>query len=150
MKLQIALSSGSQWVIPHEADLRLEYRYEYNLPQRNWKQRCKTIGAQYPLFEDEEDFIAKVKASRIVSLFHDDVHNMTSLKSIEDIESLVSHYAYPRDVKRIVEGLKAGIEMPAPIIIAGSKGMWILSGNTRQNCAKVLGIPRKFIVVNAS
>lgn len=150
MKIQISLSANTAWIMPSDEDLRLEYRYEYNLPQRNWPGRCKTIGAPFPLFESEEDFIAKVKASRIVSLFHDDVHNMTSLRSIEDIEDIVSSYAYPRDVKRIVEGLKAGKSMPAPIIIAGNRGMWILSGNTRQNCAKVLGIPRKFIVVNAS
>ena len=151
MKIEIALSAAGDWTYPKDDDLILEYRYEYSLPQRGWPQRCKTIGAQYPLFTDESDFIRKVKASPIVSLpANARVHNMTDYESIEDIEDLVASYRFPRDVPRIVKGLTKGVTMPAPIIIKGKKGMWILSGNTRQNVALVLNVPRKFIVVDAS
>lgn len=151
MKIQISLSSAPQWVIPSEADLRLEYRYEYNLPQRNWKQRCKTIGAYFPLFESEDDFVKRIQTeARVITLTRNDyVHNLTSLKSIEEIEDLVSGYAYPRDVKRIVEGLTNGAHMPMPIIIKGMKGMWILSGNTRQNVAQVLRVRCQALVLDA-
>lgn len=151
MKLEISLSSGPQWVIPEEEDLALEFRYEYALPQRNWAQRCKTIGARYPLFENESDFVTKVNHGRIQLLTRSDqVHNRTQLRSIEEIEDLVSGYAYPRDVARIVEGFKKGVIMPMPIIIKGTKGMWILSGNTRQNIASVMKLPTQVIIVDAS
>lgn len=151
MKIQIALASTAHWIMPSEDDLRLEYRYEYNLPQRNWKGRCKTIGANFPLFADEEDFIAKVKASPIVDLTQTmHVHNLTSLRSVEDVRDLVSGYAFPRDVDRIVTGLKKGVALPAPIIVKGKLGMWILSGNTRQNLASIANIPRQAIMVDAS
>lgn len=152
MKLQIALATAStKWVMPSKEDLILEYKYEYALPQRNWDARCKVIGAPYPLFKDQEDFVSWVLGSPIVTLPKNArVHNMTELNTIGEIEDLVSGYAFPRDVKRIITGLKSGVLMPAPIIIKGTKGMWILSGNTRQNVAKVLNIPRKFILVNAT
>jgi hypothetical protein len=151
MKIQIALSAAGDWTYPKDADLSNEYRYEYALPKRGWPQRCKTIGAKYPVFTDESDFIRKVKASPIVELPPTAyVHNMTDYETIDDIEDLVAGYAFPRDVKRIVKGLSTGVTMPAPIIVKGKKGMWILSGNTRQNVALVLGVPRKFILVDAS
>lgn len=151
MKIQIALSASTTWVMPNKEDLILEYKYEYDLPQRNWAGRCKKIGAPYPLFKDQNDFVRQVMASPIVALSKNEhVHNMTDINTIGGIEDLVSGYAFPRDVKRIVEGLKAGTAMPAPIIIKGTKGLWILSGNTRQNVAHVLNLPRKFILVDAS
>lgn len=151
MKIQIALSATGGWNSPKNADLILEYKYEYNLPHRNWPDRCKTIGAPYPLFKDEKDFIQKVKASPLVDLTDDmHIHNMTNCRSIEAIEMMVAVYAFPRDVKRIVAGMREGVTMPAPIAIKGKKGIWILSGNTRQNVARVLGIPRKIILVDVS
>lgn len=150
MKLNISLSSGG-WIVPSDEDLILEYKYEYNLPQRNWPMRCKTIDAKYPLFENEQDFITKVRAGRIVDLRKfDPVHNMTNCRSIQEIKDMVSRYAFPRDVDRIVQGYKDGVMMPMPIIIQGAKSSWILSGNTRQNVALVMKIPVKAIIVDAS
>src|SRR5271168_1074668 len=153
MKLNAAhrlLSSAVKWVFPSNADLALEYKYEYTLPSRNWAGRCRVIGASYPIFESEDDFIAKVKSSRVAPVTVDmDVNNMTSLRSVEEVRDMVSAYAYPRDVDRIVKGYESGAKMPMPIIIEGKKCSWILSGNTRTNLAFILKIPVKAIWVRA-
>jgi hypothetical protein len=153
MKLGAAnrlLEASVKWVVPKPADLALEFKYEYALPSRNWPQRCKAIGAAYPIFEDEEDFINKVKSSEVAPLTPKmGVHNLTNERSVEDVRDLVSGYAYPRDVDRIVQGYEAGTAMPMPIIIRGKKGSWILSGNTRSNLAFILKIPVKAIWVDA-
>lgn len=150
MKLQIALSNTEIWMRPTRKDLELEYEYEYVNPSRNWKQRCHAIEAVFPIFSSLEDFIRKVNESPIERLTAvTRVHNMTDYRTIEDIEDLVSGYHFPRDVKRIVEGFAALDKMPLPIIIKGRKGRWILSGNTRQNVALVMEVPRKAIVVDA-
>jgi hypothetical protein len=75
---------------------------------------------------------------------------MSHNSSIEDIESMVSSYHQPRDVKRIVQGLKNNAQIPMPIILKGSKGMWIMAGNTRQSTARVLGIDADVLLVDVS
>jgi hypothetical protein len=37
-----------------------------------------------------------------------------------------------------------------PIILKGSKGMWIMAGNTRQSTARVLGIDADVLLVDVS
>jgi hypothetical protein len=153
MKLQAAhrlLAAAVKWVMPKDPDLVLEYKYEYSLSSRNWPQRCKAIGAKYPLFDSEQDFIAKIKAASVEPLTPEmDVHNLTNLRTVEDVRDMVSGYQFPRDVDRIVKGYKEGGTMPMPIIIRGKKGSWILSGNTRSNLAFILKVPVKAIWVDA-
>lgn len=148
--MKISLSTTS-WFVPKPADLKLEYAYEYMLPSRNWKARCSTIGAKYPLFDSEEDFIAKVNAGKIISVTKKSkIHNMTTLSTLDDLQDLVNSYRFPRDIAKIVKGYNAGKPMPMPIIIKGSKGSWILCGNTRSNVAFIMDIPLKAIEVDAT
>jgi len=143
------MAASVKWVMPKDPDLVLEYKYEYTLPSRHWDKRCKAIGAKYPLFDSEEDFVAKIKAASIEPLTSSmRVENLTDYESIEDVKDLVSQYQFPRDVDRIVKGYEAGGSMPMPIIIRGKKGSWILSGNTRTNLAFILKIPVKAIWVD--
>jgi hypothetical protein len=152
MKLEAAhrlLAAAVKWVMPKPADLALEYKYEYLLPSRHWDKRCKAIGAHYPLFDSEDDFIAKIRAASIEPITpQSKVENVTDLETIEDVEDLVSTYQRPRDVSSIVNGYRKGGSMPMPIIIRGKKGSWILSGNTRTNLAFILKIPVKAIWVD--
>ncbi len=141
------------WVVPSDNDLRQEYDYEYALPKRRWDERAKIIGAQHPIFISPEDLIEKVKRAKAVRIPHDDydsIHNVTSLRSLKDIQRMTDSYSYPRDVPRIAKGFQDNAPMPLPIIIKGKRGRWILSGNTRLNVAKVLGYEAKALEVDAS
>ena len=147
MKIQISLSSAL-WTVPEEKDLELEYRYEYLLPSRNWPQRCRQIGASYPLFRDLEDFVQQVRGAKIEPLDDVRVHNMTDYGAVDDVRDLVSGYQFPRDVDRILDALHAGHALPMPIVIRGPKGSWILSGNTRQNLSRIVGTPVQAIWID--
>lgn len=147
---QTAALKTAKWKVPSSADLELEYKYEYLLPSRNWPARCRTIGAAYPLFTSVEDFVLRVKGARIVKVnFPNKIHNLTTCSSLEEVEQMVANYAYPRDVKRIASGFEHGVAMPMPVVIQGTRGSWILSGNTRSNVAYVLGIQLQVLCVQA-
>ena len=136
------LESNVSWRIPTTAELEMEYKYEYMLPSRNWDRRCETIGAPYPLFDDFADFTNKIQHSTPSTINKGDhVYNMTDYRTVDQVTDLVSSYQFPRDVDRILDGFKQGASLPMPIIIEGSKGRWILSGNTRTNLAHIMGIP---------
>jgi hypothetical protein len=119
--------------------------------ESKWKDRAERIGMRFPIFDSEEQFRTDLDNAKIVSVSElDNVRNMSHNSSIEDIESMVSSYHQPRDVKRIVQGLKNNVQIPMPIILKGSKGMWIMAGNTRQSTARVLGIDADVLLVDVS
>lgn len=119
--------------------------------ESKWKDRAERIGMRFPIFDSEEQFRTDLDNAKIVSVSElDNVRNMSFNSSIEDIESMVGTYHQPRDVKRIVQGLKNNAQIPMPIILKGSKGMWIMAGNTRQSTARVLGIDADVLLVDVS
>lgn len=143
----------TEWREQTEKELKQEFDYEYALPKRRWDMRAEQIGAKYPIFDSLDDFVEKVKAAPVQVIKHADYHkvrNLTSLETLDDVKEMTSSYSYPRDVDSIVTGFKAKSPMPYPIIIKGKSGMWILSGNTRMNVAKILGIEGRAKVVDAS
>jgi hypothetical protein len=140
-----------QWVKPDSQNLELEYKYEYLLPSRNWDRRCQSIGAQYPLFADQADFNRKILSAPVTTITPEmRVTNMTHIRTVDGVKDLVNSYQFPRDVDRIIQGFENGAKMPLPIIIKGTKGMWILSGNTRSNLAMIHKVPLKAIVYDGS
>ena len=119
--------------------------------ESKWQDRAERIGMRFPIFDSEEQFRTDLDNAKIVSVSElDNVRNMSFNSSIEDIESMVGTYHQPRDVKRIVQGLKNNAQIPMPIILKGSKGMWIMAGNTRQSTARVLGIDADVLLVDVS
>lgn len=143
----------TEWREQTEKELKQEFDYEYALPKRGWDRRAQKIGAQYPMFDSFDDFVQKVKDAPVQAIKHSDydlVTNLTSLETIQDLKDMTSTYSYPRDVDSIVKGFKSKSPMPYPIIIKGKSGMWILSGNTRLNVAKILGIQGRAKVVDVS
>ena len=142
-----AQTPKANWVMPSDSDLLLEFKYEYE--NRDWERRCDRIDAMYPLFEDGQDFIQKVKAGQVRSFSESDRVENTTYFDLDTLREVVAGYAYPRDVDRIIAGFAAGTPMPMPIIIEGSDGSWILSGNTRSNIAYTMGLPCKAIWINA-
>ena len=119
--------------------------------ESKWKDRAERIGMRFPIFDSEEQFRTDLDNAKIVSVSElDNVRNMSHNSSIADIENMVSSYRQPRDVKRIVQGLKNNAQIPMPIILKGSKGMWIMAGNTRQSTARVLGIDSDVLLVDVS
>jgi hypothetical protein len=63
---------------------------------------------------------------------------------------MVSGYYKPRDVKRIVAGMKQGATLLMPIILKGQNGLFIMAGNTRQASAQVLKVPCYVLLVDVT
>lgn len=94
-----------------------------------------------------------MKNARIVTIDEsneDTIANLSDAESIEEIVSMVSEYYIPRDVERIVTGMEENHRIPYPVVLQGSKGMYIMSGNTRNNVARVLGVTQKALLVDIS
>ena len=141
------------WRRPTSKELAFEYKVEYALPQRRWDQRAKSIGAPYPIFTSEGDFIAKmgqaIEYHIPIQAFHT-VNNLTLCRSIRELKDLVGSYSFPRDVYSLIRGFESGAKMPLPIVVGGSKGSWILGGNTRLNVAAILGYETKTLLYTAT
>lgn len=123
-----------------------EYKHKED---RRWTQRAQLIGAPWPLFSDQDHMEHLLNTSPIVNIDSlGRVENLTHNPDLEDVKDMVSNYQNPRDVDRIVQGLKSGDPLPLPIIVKGSRGMWILAGNTRQAVTRVLGFAPEAIMID--
>lgn len=141
----------NNWVRYSSESLQADFN-EYAKKERSkWKDRAAIIGSRFPIFENIVEFKAALDNASIVNLDKlGDINNLTYNNSIADLKNMVSGYIFPRDVERIISGLKNNVKLPLPIVIKGSKGMWILSGNTRANVARILGYNSKALLINVS
>jgi hypothetical protein len=141
----------NNWVRYNEQSLNDDFE-EYKLKEMSkWKARASRIGARFPLFPDIESFKQGLDSAKVVEIDAlPDVQNLTKNNSIEDIEDMVSSYHMPRNVNRIVAGITNNAKLPLPIILKGSRGLWIMAGNTRQATTRVLGAVPKALLVDVS
>lgn len=111
------------------------------------------MGFRFPIFDTFQDFVSALRSAPVITLTkeHDSrVMNRSHTSSIDGLKSLVSGYFMPRDVDRIVRGYQTNAAMPYPIILKGSRGEWIQSGNTRCDVAFIMGIEPKILLVDVS
>jgi hypothetical protein len=78
------------------------------------------------------------------------ITNRSRCDTIDGLKSLVSTYIQPRNVDRIVSGLSKDEALPYPIILRGSRGMWIMSGNTRMDVARIMDIEVRALMVEVA
>jgi len=120
---------------------------------RKWKARARMLSARWPLFNDYSHFKKSLKSAKVVILTNsllNRVEHATDCHDLDDLESMVSGYIRPRDLDRIVKGFEQDDKIPYPIILKSSSRYFIMAGNTRQNAARILGIPVKVLVVDVS
>lgn len=117
---------------------------------RKWKSRAKRIGFKFPIFKDFSDFSKSLKNATVKKLYKGEaerIENVNLNDTIEDVKDMVGSYVRPRDVDRIINGFESNVKMPMPIILKGSKGMFILAGNTRLNIAYIMGIVPEVLII---
>ena len=149
MRLYETKKYQANWVVPSIEVLKEDFAEYKKKEQRKWKRRAEDICSRFPLFDDFEDFVTRVRNGKIVSLKEaEPVYNLSYNPSIEDIKDMVSTYVRPRDVDRIIKGFETGAKMPMPLVVEGRCARWIMAGNTRVNVARVLGLPVKLIIVD--
>jgi hypothetical protein len=151
MRLQEFLNEG--WVFPDDKTLKADFSEYKKKEDRKWRHRVDSIGARFPLFNDFNHFKQSLRDAETINLrsgLDNQIQNRSHSSSIESLKSLVSSYVRPRDVDRIVQGIESGASMPMPIVLKGSRGMWIMAGNTRLDTAFILGNMPKVLMVDVS
>jgi len=151
MRLKEYLVEG--WVFPDDKTLKADFSEYKKKEDYKWKHRVDSIGGRFPLFNDFNHFKQSLKDAKVVNLraaTDNQIQNRSHSSSIESLKSLVGCYHRPRDVDRIVQGIESGVSMPMPIVLKGSRGMWIMAGNTRLDTAFILGSAPKVLMVDVS
>jgi len=145
--------TSGKWIMPSEKTMKSDFE-EYKFKEdKKWKDRAERMGFRFPLFKDFNSYKRSIQMGTIIDVNEDrwdDVENLSKNYDIADIEDMVSGYTMPRDVQRIQKGFENNDPIPYPVILKGEKGMFIMSGNTRLNVARVMGITPKALVVDVS
>jgi len=151
MRLESYLNEN--WVFPDDKTLKADFSEYKKKEDTKWRSRVDSIGARFPLFKDFNDFKQSLKNAKVVHLragTDSQISNRSHTSSIESLKSLVNSYHRPRDVDRIVQGIESGAKMPMPIVLKGSRGLWIMAGNTRLDTAFILGNQPKVLMVDVT
>lgn len=127
------------FVFHKTSTMREDYDEYKKKEQRKWKSRAEHMGFRFPIFPTFESYMKSLLEAKSVDNYNPTkINNISNVQTIDQLKSLVSQYQRPRDVDRIVDGLKAGDKIPMPVVLKGDKGMWIMSGNTRFNAYRIL------------
>lgn len=141
----------ANWTFPDANTMMADWTEYKDKEVRKWKARASQLGMQWPMYNDYNDFVSKLKGAKILDLSEDVDHrirNRSHTSSIDSLKGLVSTYTEARDVDRIVNGFETGAAMPLPIVVEGTNGAWIQAGNTRLDTAGILGLPKKVLWVD--
>lgn len=145
--------SYDNWTMPSEKTMKSDFE-EYKFKEyTKWESRASRMGMRFPIFKDYNEYKNSIQNGEVVEVddnLWSEIQNLSMNHSIEDIEDMVSGYTMPRDVKRIKTGFENGDAIPYPVILKGENGLFIMSGNTRLNVARVTGITPKALIVSVS
>jgi len=142
-----------KWVFPDDKTLKADFSEYKKKEDYKWKRRAEQIGSRFPIFVDFDDFKTRLKKATVVNLttqIDNQITNRSHCSSIESLESLVSTYKRPRNVQKIQQGIMSNDKLPMPIVLKGSRGMWIMAGNTRLDTAFLLGDKPKVLMIDVS
>ena len=145
--------SYDNWKFHDEETIESDFSEYKNKEKRKWETRANSMGFRFPIFNTIEDYKESLNSASIITLDDntwDSVEHMSYNDSIENIKLMVSSYTVPRDVDRIVDGIENNNPIPYPVILKGNNGLFIMSGNTRSNVARVLGSTPKALLLDVS
>lgn len=151
--LEVTGHKYNNWVFPNQETLQADFDEYKKKELSKWKNRAEQMGFRFPIFDDFKSFKTSLKNAAVVELdaaTDRTIMNRSHTGSIESLKGLVGSYHRPRDVDRIVQGYNSNAPMPYPIVLQGSKGKWIMAGNTRLDTAFILGVQPKVLVVDVS
>jgi hypothetical protein len=145
-------SGYKNWVFPNAETLKADFQEYKDKEERKWRGRAASMGFRFPIFPDFESFVSSLRNSPVIVLTreHDShIQNRSHTGSLSSLKSLVSGYSTgPRDVDRIAKGMFNNEAIPYPIVLKGTRGEWIMAGNTRLDTSSILGVTPKVLLVD--
>lgn len=148
---QIDVTNYNNWTFPNEETMRADFSEYKKKEERKWKSRASHLGMRYPIFEDYDSYVDALRHGEVVNVtdsFANKIQHLSHTTNISELKDLVNTYVRPRDVDRIVNGFQNNDKIPYPVILKGNKGLFKMSGNTRTNVARILGITPKSLIVD--
>ena len=129
---KLGKSDQPQWKPNSDQDIANEYNWEYknHWHDTNW----------FPTLKHFSNAVKQADIHQITPEMDQKIGNRSRTQSVEELKHLTAQYKFPRDVDRIVTGLKEGHPIPHPIIIKQHGRHTIMSGNTRMDAAFLQGI----------
>jgi len=152
-KMRLLNHLTEKWIFPDDKTLKADFSEYKKKEDYKWQRRAEQIGARFPIFTDFDDFKTRLKKARVVNLtlqIDNQITNRSHCSSIESLKSLVSTYKRPRNVQKIQQGIMGDDKLPMPIVLKGTRGLWILAGNTRLDVAFLLGDKPKVLMIDVS
>jgi hypothetical protein len=143
----------NNWSLPDEQTIRADFSEYKKKEQSKWEGRARSMGFRFPIFDTIEDFKQALDNAPVIALTHDhdnQINNRSHCDDLSCLKDLVGSYVRPRDVDRIVQGYESNAKIPMPIVLKGSKGEWIMAGNTRLDAAFILNVQPKVILIDVS
>lgn len=143
----------NNWIFPSTEVIKSDWSEYKKKEEWKWKNRAKMLNARWPLFKNINDYKNSLKNAKVIKAtdsFMDKVEHATSIDDIDELTDMVHSYKRPRDINRIINGFNNNDKIPYPVILKSNNRYFIMSGNTRQNTARILGITPKILVVNVN
>lgn len=151
MLIEDITSKQFSWVRHDLKTLRSDYE-EYKVKEESkWLGRAHRMGFRFPIFDSFEQYADAIQTSPIIDVddaLWDKVVNLSKSLDLDDLTQMVKTYTVPRDVERIKRGIEQGAKLPYPVILRGDEGYHIMSGNTRLNVARLMGVKTQAILID--
>jgi len=129
------------WRMLTDTEISNEYEWEYSKVD-DWTNNA------FPTLNNFEKAVRKGKVIALSPEMDRNVSYRSRCSSIEELKNLTSSYRFPRDVDRIINGIKQGDEIPYPIILEKNGNFRVMSGNTRLDVAFLLKVVPKVLIVS--
>lgn len=152
----------TNWVLPSDEDLALEYKLEYeNKGLGRYLERTMSdygIEIGDNVFPDANAFIQAAKSSKpmLVDKSKDSrIEYRSNCNSVQCLVSLIKGYAsYPKyrnedTINALAQGFEQNKPMKMPIVLQFSDNSYrVMGGNTRMDMAFIKGVNPKVIVID--
>jgi hypothetical protein len=139
----------TNWIKPSNDDIALEYKIEYEI-----KPLKQITGDAFPTLQSFIDSVNKAKILVVTPEIDKKIQYRSHTKNKKDLLSLIRGYAsYPKyrnekTIESIYDAFKQNKPMKMPIVlIFPNRTMRIMSGNTRMDIARQLGIDPHVLLV---
>jgi hypothetical protein len=148
--LEAESKSFSNWVVPSDSDIALEYKVEYDI-----KPLKRMTNDAFPTVEDFKQAVANAKVIKLTPDVDDQIdYRAKTFNKAGAIKMIQQYASYPKyrneeTIEAIYQGFANNSPMKMPLVLNMPDGsMRIMSGNTRTNIAMELGITPSALLID--
>lgn len=152
----------TNWIIPSDEDLALEYKLEYGLKNLGYEieNTMSDLGYQihYNVFPDATSFVNAAKRGKVITIdkaLDDKIEYRSSCTSIDCLIRLIKGYrSYPKyrnenTIQDMANAFDQNKPMKMPIVLQFDNDHFrVMGGNTRMDMAFIKGVNPKVLTID--